>query len=159
MFFQLIFKAIASPLMNNREVFICLMPVYYCAYGVGMFVSIVVEPNLAQLCGFVFVFVNQLYSGAVSTIPMMQKDVFPLNILYNLSFLRYASENFYLKEAARHQAVSDSLGVRMEDTMDEVFGYSFDNFERNLCAMFAWGIFIRIVTCLIMTLKDRTKKL
>ena len=158
-FFQLIFKAIASPRMNNAEVFICLMPVYYCAYGVGMFVSIVVEPNLAQLCGFVFVFVNQLYSGAVSTIPMMQKDVFPLNILYNLSFLRYASENFYLKEAARHQAVSDSLGVRMEDTMDETFGYSFDNFERNLCAMFAWGIFIRIVTCLIMTLKDRTKKL
>ena len=73
--------------MNNTEVFICLMPVYYCAYGVGMFVSIVVEPNLAQLCGFVFVFVNQLYSGAVSTIPMMQK-MFSLEHIIQPIFLK-----------------------------------------------------------------------
>ena len=80
-FFQLMFKALASPLMNNTQVFLCLLPIYYCAYGVGMFVSIVVPPNLAQLCGFVFVFVNQLYSGTLTPIPQMKNDVFPLNSL------------------------------------------------------------------------------
>ncbi len=157
--FQLIFKAIASPLMNNSEVFLCLMPIYYCAYGVGMLVSIAVQPNLAQLCGFVFVFINQLYSGSLSPIPMMQKDIFPLNALYHLSFLRYANENFYTTEAIRHKAVSDSLGISMEDTIKENFGFSFDTFYTNLGYIFLWGFGIRIVACILMMLKDRTKKL
>lgn len=158
-FFQLVFKALASPLMNNTEVFLCLLPIYYCAYGVGMFVSIMVPANLAQLCGFVFVFVNQLYSGTLSPIPDMKKDVFPLNSIYHVSFMRYGAENFYVKEAARHRAVSDSLGVNMAETIESSFGFSFENFSRNMGYLFLWGFLLRLITCIVMTLKDKTKKM
>jgi hypothetical protein len=158
-FFQLMFKALASPLMNNTQVFLCLLPIYYCAYGVGMFVSIVVPPNLAQLCGFVFVFVNQLYSGTLTPIPQMKNDVFPLNSLYHLSFMRYGAENFYITEAVRHRDVSDSLGVDMAKTIQSSFGFSFGSFSGNICVLFLWGFLLRLITCIVMTLKDKTKKL
>ena len=52
--------------------------------------------------------------------------------------MRYGAENFYITEAERHKEVSDSLGVDMAKNIQINFGFSFGNFDRNICVLFLW---------------------
>ena len=165
LFFTGIFKTVANTRMGYTKLWMVVLPTYYTSYGVGMLVSILVPANLAQLVGFVLVFVSSLYSGTMNKIPTMKNDFPPLNLLYHISFLRYSLEAFYAMEIIYYINIADSMGVDLKSFISSTYDYAiaphFGTHSYSIMCLwtFVFGIAFRLLTCVAMILKDRDKKM
>lgn len=50
-------------------------------------------------------------------------------------------------------------GVNLEKHLKDTFGYDLNAYGRDVAVLFAFGLALRLLTVIIMWLKDRSKKL
>ena len=156
-----LFKTIASTRMGFTKLWAIVLPVYYTSYGVGIMVSVLVPGSLSQLVAFVFVFVNSLYSGGLTPIPIMRKTFLPYAHVF--SFMSYTIQAFYLTEISYHIPVGESVGVDMVSYAKDIYAYEIVNDKNRLpwnllLITFAFGVLFRVTACVAMILKDQEKK-
>lgn len=82
---------------------------------------------------------------------MLGEMFFPMNIIPNVSFLRWAQEAFYITEIRSWQDV-----YQTEQGMSDL-GYSMDNYQLDVFMVLAFGLFFRLCAFVTLIIKDRSK--
>jgi len=138
MVFLSIYYTTVSPRAAVYEYYYVLLLAYWTSYGLGYFISIIIQPNIAQLTAVVIVFIFNVFSGATTPLPSFKSMYFPINILPNLSYLTYSHENAYLIELKRYENIYDvSKSLKM-------MGYEWDDFYMTIYMMIVFGFVFRI---------------
>ena len=136
---QIMFTTV-SPRAPVYEYYYVLLLVYWTSYGLGYFISIIIQPNISQLTAVVVVFIFNTFSGATTPLPTFRAMYFPINYLPNISYLTYSHENAYLIELKRYEGMYD-LSKSLK-----IMGYEWDDFYMTIYMMIVFGFIFRILS-------------
>jgi len=137
--FLTIYYTTVSPMASVLEYYYSLLLVYWTSYGLGYLISIVVQPNIAQLTAVVIVFIFNVFSGSTTPLPTLRDMYFPINIFPTLSYLTYSHENLYLIELNQYQHL-----YNLTTSMDSQ-GYKWDDLGQTVYMMVVFGFVFRIL--------------
>ncbi|KAL0478274.1 hypothetical protein AKO1_008529 [Acrasis kona] len=142
--FIIVFYSIVSPRAGSYEYYWIILLCYWCSYGLGYIVSIVVQPHVAQIAAVVFVFVIYVFSGSVILIPDIEKMFIPIRYVHYLSYLQYCYQALYIIEIRQFSDVYD-----LKRSLD-IMGFKLENL--GLCAgiIVAIGFVFRLVALILL---------
>jgi ABC-type multidrug transport system ATPase subunit len=155
-----IFIAMSASLGDFYGLYLVLLGTTFVSYSIGYIVSIIAPSSLAQLVGVVVVFCMSAFDGASPTIPNLHKSPPPLSWGFeHLSYLTPALKAFYDNEAEMWINTAESAHIDMVSFAKTYFGYDRHQYNTSILILFSWGIFFRILGALLISCKDKNKKL
>ena len=155
-----IFVAMSASLGTFWGLYLVLLGTTFVSYSIGYVVSIIAPTSLAQLVGVVVVFCMSAFDGASPTIPNLRKSPAPLDWGFeHLSYLTPALKAFYDNESELWVDIAKSANIDMVQFAEESLGYHTGEYGVCVCILFGWGVFFRLIGCLLLSCKDGNKKL
>ena len=155
-----IFVAMSASLGTFWGLYLVLLGTTFVSYSIGYVVSIIAPTSLAQLVGVVVVFCMSAFDGASPTIPNLRKSPAPLDWGFeHLSYLTPALKAFYDNESELWVDIAKSANIDMVQFAEESLGYHAGEYGVCVCILFGWGVFFRLIGCLLLSCKDGNKKL
>lgn len=142
--FLSIYYTTVSPRAPVYEYYYVLLLVYWCSYGLGYLVSIIIQPNVAMLTAVVLVFTFNTFSGSTVSLPTLKDMTFPINIFPWISYLTYSHENAYLIEIARYKHIYDV------STSLKNLGYDWNDLDMSIYMVVVFGMAFRILAFLAL---------
>lgn len=152
--FTIPFYQLVSPLATFGEYYGLALLMYWTASGWGYLVSIAVPPAKAHLFGVLVVLVNMMFSGANPTFSQLRVILGgSLLWLTNISYIRWASEAWYLTEIQYYQATYDDIQTGMD-----IYEYRLSRLGTCLWTLFGIGVVVRILAFIALVALDRDKR-
>jgi hypothetical protein len=152
--------SLTTPRSPLGRLFAVAAAVYYAASGLGYFVAAAAPPAMAQLAGVIIVFGLASFAGAEPTLVQLASRPPPLRWIPHVSFLRYSLEALYVSEAIEYVAVAERQGVNLPQHVRETLGFDVTEATlwRDVAITCAFGIAFRLLSIVVLVLKDREKK-
>jgi len=119
LFFLSIFYGFNGPRIGFIDYYRILILAQFVAQGIGHFISLVLDPNKAQLAGVVAALMLAMVAGANPTIPELENLGLLGRVVSVLAYTRYQLEALFCTETVSISQVFKSLLEQLEDN----FGY------------------------------------
>ncbi len=137
-FLSLYYFAI-TPRAPLWEYYCILLLLYWSSFGLSYIVSIVANPNIAQLACVVVIFVFNIFSGQRPMLPEYTQMGFPMSYVPSFSYLRYCLEVIYLNELLQYQHLYDI------NTSLQLFGYAVEDMRWIYFVIIGFGLLFRAI--------------
>eukprot|EP01135_Chromosphaera_perkinsii_P008573 Nk52_evm15s1401 gene=Nk52_evmTU15s1401 len=91
------------PIMHFSALLGVLFFVELVGYGIGYFISIVFSKENSYIFGIMLSFLFCVANGISPRLKVVEQDYYPLNVLWAISFGRYAAEALYISETEYYE--------------------------------------------------------